>query len=198
MKKLLIIFTLIIIANLSCDKEVDTEKCGCDGTKTEYIDNIFGLVIETDDGYEILTDEKGLLIPCSELTSDFKINFKPVTISGQVRFSCKEIDTGFKINPIEITSIELRNSNYDKTDITLAIIKSEDYGYQTGYGYYIEDTRTTPGTRVIQPFIPSISGYTTYDTQDKAIATGLLAIYIIRGGHASITPEILRYINVID
>jgi hypothetical protein len=52
---------------VSAVKEPELERCGCDGTKTEAIRQVFGIVIETDDGFEILTDEKGLLSPCAEL-----------------------------------------------------------------------------------------------------------------------------------
>lgn len=198
MKKGLTIFILTALISFSCDKEAETEKCGCAGTKTETIDNIFGLVIETDDGFEILTDEKGLLIPCAELAPELKIDFQPVTISGQLRLPCDKVFGEFKITPIEITEISIRGTNYDKTDISLTVIKSEDYGYDPGFGYFIEDLRTPNGTRNLQPTVPAVGGNVTFDSSDKAIATALLTIYIVRGGHAFVTPEVLQYINVVD
>jgi hypothetical protein len=45
------------------------------------IENLFGIVVETVDGFEILSDEKGLLFPCSELPAEFKKEEQPVIVS---------------------------------------------------------------------------------------------------------------------
>ena len=198
MRKGLTIFILTALISFSCDKETETEKCGCDWTKTETVDDIFGLVIETDDGFEILTDEKGLLIPCADLAPEFKIDFQPVTISGQLRLHCDKIFGEFKITPIDITEIIIRETNYDKTDITLTVIKSEDYGYDPGFGFKIEDNRDPFGATVVSPTRPAVGGNIPFDTSDKAIKSGLLYIYTFRVGASFVTPDVLRYINVVD
>ncbi|WKZ58793.1 MAG: hypothetical protein QY309_13085 [Cyclobacteriaceae bacterium] len=200
MKKGLTIMTWTTLLVFGCSKEADieVEKCGCDGTKTETVDNIFGLVVETTDGFEIITDEKGILKPCTELTGDIAADFQPVTLSGQLRLNCNEISGYFKITPIEINEITIRATNYNKTDITLTIVRSEDYGYEPGFGYFIEDKRTTFGTRWLQPHIPAVGGLSTFDSEDKAVKTGLLSIFSVRGQSAYITPEILEYIKVVQ
>ncbi|HEX8549255.1 MAG TPA: hypothetical protein VF691_20005 [Cytophagaceae bacterium] len=200
MKQGLTIIIWITLLIFGCKKEDKTEikKCGCDGTKTETVNSIFGLVVNTDDGFRIITDEKGILIPCTELTGIFKNDFQPVTISGQLRLNCSELNGSFKITPIEVNEIAIRATNYDKTDISLTIIRSEDYGYAKGFGYSIEDKRTEFGTRIFQPHIPSVGGLLTFDTADRASKTGLLEIFSIRGQSASITPEVLKYINVVE
>jgi len=81
-------------------------------------------MIKTSDGFEILTDEKGLLLPCSGLPDNFKIESQPVTVSGSLRVSCKKIPEGFNITPIEVSDTKLLASNYDKTDITLTIFQT--------------------------------------------------------------------------
>ena len=194
---ILIISTTLTI--FSCDKETEKiDQCGCDGTKTETVSNIFGLVIQTDEGFEILTDEKGILKSCVELNPEFKKDFQPVTVSGQLRLPCKKIFGEFKITPIELTEITIRPTNYDKTDITLTVIKSEDYGFESGFGYCIKDTRTPFGGTLCAPTRPAVGGLIPFDTEDKAIKTGLLSVYIARGGVAFITPDILQYINVVE
>jgi hypothetical protein len=201
LKKATILFLLYILISFSCRKENETEKCGCDGTKTERIEKIFGIVVETDDGFEILTDEKGLLLPCSGLPEDFKIESQPVIVSGTLKIPCKKIPYEFSITPVEIREIKLRGSTYDKTDITLTIIKSEDYGYDPGFGYFIEDYRPLVEIKVLQPHIPAVSGLIPFNTPDEATITGVLVIYLLRknpGLLPSLSLEILKYVNIIN
>jgi hypothetical protein len=175
------------------------DKCGCNGTKTEIIDKMFGIVIETDDGFEIVTDEKGLLLPCSEIPASFKNGSQPVSISGTLKKSCKKILYDFDLTPIQISELKLRNSTYDKSDITLTVIKSEDYGYTPGFGYFVEDQ--VSGLKLLQPHIPAVSGIVPFKTPEDATKTALLAIHLLRknpGQLPSLSLEILRYINIIN
>ena len=188
-----------MLISFSCHKHDKIEKCGCDGTKTEFIEKIFGIVIETDDGFEILTDEKGLLIPCSELPMDLKNGSQPVTVSGTLKIPCKKIPYDFEVTPIEISEIKLRASTYDKTDITLSLIRSEDYGYDPGFGYFIDDYIS--GLKISQPHIPAVSGLIPFNTPDQATKTGVLVISLLRknpGQLPSLSIEILQYINIIN
>ena len=181
----------------SCkESEDETEVCGCEGTKTETVNNIFGFVIETDDGFEILTDEKGLLSTCIDLTQDFKKDFQSVIVSGQLKPSCKKIFGEFYITPIDVTEISIGPTTYYKTDITLSILKTEDYGYEPGFGYCIQDTRTTLGGTLCA--YGDVKNGIPLKTYNDAVKMGLLSIYISRGNVAFITPEILEYINVIE
>ena len=193
MKKEVVVLFVYLLFNLSCNKPVE---CGCEATATETVNSIFGLIIKTDDGFEILTDEKGLLIPCGDLPENFKIESQPVLVSGTLKIHCKKIADEFKITPIKISDIKLRASNYDKTDITLNIFQNENTNDES-FGYMIDDLRTPNGTRIRQPHIPAIPGLSPFITPQHATMTGLLMIYIIRKGNGSITSEILRYINVI-
>ena len=199
MKKSTVILIFFSLINWNCYKDNDKEVCGCERMgPTVEVKDIFGIVVETDDGIEILTDEKGLLIPCSSIPENLKVDFQPVTISGKLKTACKEIDQGFKITPIQVSDIKSRGTNYDKKDITLTIIKSENYGYSAGFGFFLEDLRAPYGTRVLQPTIPAIGGLKTFATSTQAIKTGLLFVYMTRAGTVSVGREILDYINVID
>jgi hypothetical protein len=199
MKKLTVILIFFSLFNWNCYKDSNNEVCGCDRMgRTEEVKDIFGIGVETDDGFEILTDEKGLLVPCSSIPENLKVDFQPVTISGKLKTACKEIDQGFKITPIQVSDIKSRSANYDKKDITLTIIKSENYGYSAGFGFFMEDLRTPHGTRVLQPTIPAIGGLKTFATPVQATKTGILFVYLARGRSVSIGREILDYINVIN
>lgn len=201
MKKLTTILVLFILISFSCRKDNQTDKCGCHSPKTEAIEKIFGVVVETDDGFEILTDEKGLLKPCSELPGYFKNGSQPVTVSGILKVPCKKIPYDFDITPIQISDLKLRDSSYDKTDITLTIIRSEDYGYNPGFGYFIEDHRSVNGIRILQPHLPAVSGLTPFNTKEQARKTGMLVIYLLRknpGLLPSLSIEILQYLNIIN
>jgi hypothetical protein len=199
LKKARLILIFYILIGFGCRKDNETEKCGCDGTKTEFIDKMFGIVIETDDGFEILTDERGLLIPCFELTGEFRNGSQPVTVSGTLKIPCKKIPYGFDITPIEINELKLRGSTYDKTDITLSIIKSEDYGYDPGFGYIIKDLRS--GLNISQPHIPAVSGLIPFSTPNQATKAGVLVIHLLRknpGQLPSLSIDILKYLNIIN
>ena len=201
MKKETIIFILFILISFGCKKQNETEKCGCNSTRTELLEKIFGIVIETDDGFEILTNEKGLLIPCSQLIGGFKTESQPVVVSGTLKIPCKKIPYEFSVTPIEISEIKLRDSNYDKTDISLTIIKSEDYGYLPGFGYFIEDHKASGGLKILQPHIPVVSGLIPFGTPAQARKTGVLVIHLLRknqGVLPSLSMEILQYINIIN
>ena len=199
MKNAVIIVILYSLVGFGCHKKNETDACGCHGPKTETIENVFGIMAETEDGFEILTDTKGLLIPCSDLSKDFKIESQPVIVSGTLKIPCKKIPDEFSITPIEISSLKLRDSGYNKSDISLSIIKSEDYGYDPGFGYFIKDNRSSGGISIIQPHIPAVSGLTPFATQEQATKTAMLVIYLLRNytGLPSLSIEVLKYIKVI-
>ena len=200
LKKETIIFLLFVLMGFACRKGHETGPCACDGATTEFV-KIFGIAIQTDDGFEILTDEKGLLIPCSKVYELLINESQPVTVTGTLRIPCKEIPDGFSVTPIEISEIKLRDSTYDKTDITLTIIKSEDFGYPAGFGYFIEDHRAAGGIRIFQPHIPAISGLIPFSTPDQARKAGVLVISLLRkhpGALPSLTVEVLQYTNIIN
>lgn len=200
MKKTTIVSILYILVSFSCTRDNETDNCGCNGPKTEFVKKIFGVVVETDDGFEILTDEKGLLIPCSGLTEKFKIHGQAVTVSGTLRVPCKKIPGESAITPIQISQIKMRNSGYDKTDISLNIIKRENYGYSQGFGYLIEDLRVSHGLKILQPHIPAISGLIPFDTPTHATEAGMLVIFKMRKTQdlPSLSIDVLKYVNIIQ
>src|SRR5690349_9825646 len=77
-----ILFALLVLFSFGCNKEAD---CGCDSKKVEVVKTLFGIVVKTVDGFEILTDERGLLLPCSELAPEFKKEGQPVVVSGTLK-----------------------------------------------------------------------------------------------------------------
>jgi hypothetical protein len=196
MKKGTIIGILYLLINLSCNK---ANQSANSGGYAETVNSLFGVIVKTDDGFEILTDEKGLLLPSTNLPENLKIDSQPVTVSGMLNTPIKKIREGFNITPIEISDIKLRASNYDKTDIKLTIIKNENKeSYLQTFEYFIEDLRTDHGTRILQPYLPAVSGFIPFTSVDQAIRTALLHIYIIRNGNSAVTEDVLKYIHVIN
>jgi hypothetical protein len=158
------------------------------------------MAIQTDDGFEILTDEKGLLIPCAKVYGHLINESQSVTVSGTLRIPCKTIPYDFSVTPIEVSEIKLRDSSYDKTDITLTIIKSQDYGYPVGFGYFIEDHRSG-GIRILQPIMPAVSGLHPFSSPDQARKAALLVIHLLRkhpGALPSLSMEILQYVHLLN
>lgn len=194
-----ILFALLIIIGLGCTKQDRPEACGCNSKQTEVIENIPGIIVETDDGFEILSDEKGLLIPCTALPEEFKKEGHPVTVSGILKTACKKIPYDFFITPITIRSLKARDVAYNKTDITLSIIKTKDYYPNAdGFGYLIEDTRPQHEFKIRQPHKPAVPGLYGFCTEIHATICAMSVIYIMRtrGGLPSMTVEVLNYLNI--
>jgi len=194
----IILFAFILISS-SCSKKHAAEKPGCGRTGTEFV-KVIGMGIQTQDGIEIVTDEKGLLIPCTIPIGQNLPDSQPVIVSGLLKSTLKTIPDHFDVTPIDISEIKFLNSAYDKTDITLQVIRSEDYGYPPGFGYYIEDHRFPFGTKILQPHLPAVSGIAPFKSPAQAIQTALLVIYLMRKNPevgASMSVDILRYTNVV-
>jgi len=148
---------------------------------------------------EILSDEQGLLLPCSSLVVRYLHDSQPVIVSGLIKNPCKIIPYSFSITPIDISDIQFLDSSYNKTDITLQVIKSEDYGYPAGFGYFVEDHRPG-GLRILQPHLPAVSGFIPYKSPAEATKSAMLVIYLMRkypGSLPSQTVDILKYIKII-
>jgi hypothetical protein len=199
MKTLSSIVTISCLILLGCQDD-DSNKCGCAGTNTILTNssNRYATIIETLDGFQIFSDEDGFLQPCKELDASLKINGKPVLISGQIKKSCKTIDPNFPINPVQFSNIIPLQNKYDRLDITLTIIKSEDYGYDEGFGYFIEDKRIIGGAKILAPTISELEGNQVYDTEEKAYLNGLLMVYAVRNATTDISKEVLQYIKVLN
>jgi len=189
-----IVFSLTFI---SCQVESD---CGCSGSNTTETNNSnrFATIMETTDGYQLFSDEDGFLSPCEKLDPELRVNGKPVLISGMMKQSCKTIDPNFPINPVQLGMTIPLDHKYDRLDITLTIIKSEDYGYAEGFGFIVEDNRTVGGTKLLQATIGGVAGNQVYDTELKAYLNGLLVVYGVRNATTEVSPETLRYIKVIN
>ena len=81
----------------------------------------------------------------------------------------------------------------------MKIIKSEDYGYPAGFGYFIEDTRPG-GLRILQPHLPAVSGFIPYKSPAEATKSAMLVIYLMRkypGELPSQTIDVLKYIKIL-
>jgi hypothetical protein len=192
---LAIVFYLILIG---C-QDRESNKCGCSGINTIRTNssNTYATIIETTDGFQIFSDQDGFLLPCKGLDPAFEVNGKPVLISGQIKLSCKKVEPNFPINPVQFDNIIPLDYKYNRLDITLTIIKSEDYGYPQGFGFLVEDKRTVGGTSILQATIP-IEGIHVYDTKLKAYLNGLLVVYAVRSANTEISQETLKYIKVLN
>ena len=195
-----ILFVLLLTIGLGCKKQKEAEACGCNSLQTDVVENIPGIVVETDDGFEILSDQKGLLVPCSDLPVEFRKEGQPVTISGILKTSCKKIPNDFSITPITIRSLNVRATAYDKTDITLSIVQTKDYYPNAdGFGYIIDDTRPQHQFKIMQPHKPAVPGLFGFCTDKHATICAMSVIYLMRtrGGLPSMTIEMLDYLNII-
>jgi hypothetical protein len=158
------------------------------------------MISETDDGFQIISDEKRLLLPTAELAHEFKKDGQPVMVSGILKAPRKVIRDGFSVTPIEISELNLQISAYEKSDITLSIIKSEDHGGKPGFGYFIEDQRSPSPFRTLQYLRPAVPGLDAFCSWEQATKTAICVIYQMRKarGFPSLTAELLDYIHVLN
>jgi hypothetical protein len=183
------------IGSFYCCHDLQDKPCGCVDDPITYTAQIFGILVKTNSGYEIFSDSLGILCPCNPIDSGFSSDFTPILFSGNLKSNCKKIGGEFMYSPIQISNMTQYDKGYDKLDITLIIIKSENYGYDAGYGYFINDNRSPYGTRILNATKGQCGGFIPFETQEDAYLAGLLEIYSLRTAKSSVNCEVIKYIE---
>jgi hypothetical protein len=182
-------FTLVI----GCCEE-DAPKpfvCGCEARPTDTtFSDIPSLVVLTSKGFYLLNIERGLINTCNTLPIEYQQDGLMVDGSGTVKATCEMAGNPYHINETwaKIDQISIANDSvFNGEGYTLKIIRSEDYGYDPGFGYAII---FPDGPDLVQPHQPAISGFQPFRTRlDAYTVAGLVLYKIANGLHPAIAQE---------
>lgn len=182
-----------------CDKnEVVKPSCSCDAPVSKSFEGLHGMMVNTTEGYFLLSISDGYYKPCASLASVLLTDGLLVIAKGKIKTTCPKPDD---LNKEELQSYTLidswvttQDSLFNNNPIKIQLIKSEDYTIK-GYGYKI----TTPsGAVILQTIIPAVGGLKPFKTKTEAYKVAILVAYKLnlQIGFPSITIQDLRFLQI--
>lgn len=183
MKALLKVF-LVGVFLPCCKPEPKPSVCGCKGDKTADINGTFAVSVASRGNNIFFSIEKGFLISCDSTTNytDGQI----FHLTGQVRSSCiRQLFDSIKLDPplkggylqaaslIPYNDLQL-NQPISWGDFVITIIRSEDYGYDKGYGFTL--LKVSNGFKILAPYLP-IGHFRVCHSKSDAFKFACLYLY---------------------
>lgn len=172
-------YAIIFTAFFSCEKgkDVEFEVCDCLGKQIESINLEGGDVALSIDGYKIISIAHGYITPCQELPDDLRIDGQLVQVSGKLIPTCKKEHSGYAIwsQYLEITEVKKIDTLFQNGNLTIEIIKTENYGKQPGFGYIVQDKKKN--FKIVQDEIPAQLGTDPFKTRADALKIALLVAH---------------------
>jgi len=184
---------------VGCGPDQDPEICSCEGRESKDIEEL-AVVVDTQDGYVYLSPTSGYYFPCAAIENDLRTDGLLVALSIERKAICTKPDDAYHNQKLSFGlphEVETHNdSTFNRTDFRISIIRSEDYGYEPGFGYRIE---LKNGFKILQPFLPAVSGFTPFRTKSDAYKTAILVTHLLNQDVAlpSIKIEDLLYLKVL-
>lgn len=175
-----ILSALLIIILSGCDDPEPIIECGCDSQKYVLLDNEPGIIVNTLDGYLLLTPNLGYISLCDQTDQSILVDGLMVTIKGQLKKMCGTTgpDKWYVVNHIRSFNIlPSSDSLFLAPPVEIHVINSADYGYSPGYGYRMTKTTQNGAFKIIQPIIPAVGGNKTFKTPSDAFKVAVLVAY---------------------
>lgn len=168
-KKFIFNFLLPVIF-FSCDREKEQifEVCGCSGSELVSLSAEGGVVAASVDGLKIISVNNGYLTPCGEFSTELMKEGQLLVISGRIIMSCKKEHSGYAVwsQYLEIEEIMPIDTLYQNGNLTIEIIRTEDYGKPIGFGYIVHDRKKN--FRIVQTEIPTQVGDDPFKSPEDA------------------------------
>ncbi|HEX5168534.1 MAG TPA: DUF4907 domain-containing protein [Cyclobacteriaceae bacterium] len=193
---LVLIFCLLFYG---CDKD---PICGCKGIATKTISDEIAIITDSEIGFVLISGTYGIFELCDS-PGELLRNSLIVKFEGNIRSNCLSTYSygpyqEVKYRHINLATFEILPGNediYQSGEVEIRLIKSEDYGYSSGFGYEIN----SGFIKITQPFIPGGQGYRPFTTADDALKVALLVSAKIQEFKdlPSLTEEELRFINIL-
>jgi len=164
----------------SCDKKEEV-RCGCGGSILKNISNEQAIIVDTWDGFHLLSLKNGYLLQCNEIPSNLKVDGKMILITGKINLPCSK--TSGSINDLQDYPFDLISysspvdSLFRTEELNISLFNSVQPS-KTGYGYEIK----TPNIKIRQDIIPGISGLKPFATKTEAFKLAVLIGYKIQLG----------------
>lgn len=193
---LFLIFCLIISG---CDKD---PICGCHGKVTEPINDDIAVITDSEIGFVMISGTYGIFELCDP-PSELLQNDVILKFEGNIRSNCLSTYSygpysEVKYKHISLNTFEALQENesvYHLGEVEIRLIKSEDYGYSSGFGYEVN----SGFIRITQPFIPGAKGYRPFATTVDALKVALLVSAKIQEFKdlPSLTEEELKFMHIL-
>src|SRR5687767_1355668 len=137
-KSIYSIFSLIVL--LGChDPEPEPIICSCDAKVSSTFSDVQGIMVNTFDGFMFLSPYEGYYEICHDLDVALQLDGLMITAEGQLKSTCLKPDDIYKTTDLSFVNLNSWNiaqdSLFNQSPIKIKIIKSEDFGYDPGFGY---------------------------------------------------------------
>lgn len=180
MKSKKIFFSFLILLILfSCEREKEQlfEVCDCSGSELVNLSSEGGVVAASVDGLKIISVNNGYLTPCGEISPELMKEGQLLFISGRIISSCKKEHSGYAVwsQYLEIEEIMPVDTLYLNGNLTIEIIKTEDYGKPSGFGYIVHDRKKN--FKIVQTEIPTQVGEDPFKSREDAIKIAYLVAH---------------------
>lgn len=200
-KHFIVINLAVVILLQSCSDRQSDSLCNCKGS-LQYFDNINGVIVKSRPGdYIIISDKLGIVLPCTGLSDENKVDGQLVSFSGSYIPTCIDVQKGYGVNVtrVAITSISKVDILYSTPPLTINILHTEDYGRPIGFGYEIQYSKVENFV-IRQLDIPGVGNNQTFKTASDAFKVAVLVGYKIEllKGFPIIQPGELFYLQIID
>jgi len=182
----------LILFLLSCHD--DEKKCDCRGEPTLRFADDFGVVLNSPEGYLIVTGRGGISKICDigEQQTNQRIIFE-----GEIRSNCYiSTNTEVELSNIIIKSyhvVSKMDSVIDMGGIKLNIIHSEDYGHEQGFGFLLSGL----ATEWLVPY-NTVTGE-VFQNREDALRVGILTVSKMRRvtKYPDMTRDELKLLGII-
>jgi hypothetical protein len=177
-KKVFIAVLIILLSSCVYHEQEHPLICDCTAPVTENFKDVASIVVDSQEGYLLLSPYKGYLHVCNETELALQQDGLLISASGELKSTCIRKDDYMKRNQESFSILndwELSpDSSFTDLPISIRIIRSEDFGSPVGFGY---DIQKASGFHILQPIIPAVGGNQTFKTELQAYKVAVLVAY---------------------
>jgi hypothetical protein len=191
--------TILLLSSCVYHEQEHPLICDCTAPVTESFNDVASIVVDTKEGYLLLSPYKGYLHLCNETGVDLQQDGLLVSASGELKSTCIRKDDYTKRNEESFSILKewerSPDSSFSNLPIKIKIIRSEDFESPVGFGY---DIQKASGFHIQQPVIPAVGGNQTFKTKLQAYKVGVLVAYKMTSdlGLPAITEEDLDLLKI--
>lgn len=168
--KIIFLVPIISLLIFSCEREREQifEVCDCSGSELVRLNSEGAVVAASVDGFKIISVKSGYLTPCEEISTELMKEGQLVIISGRIITNCKKEHSGYAVwsQYLEVSEIRAIDTLFQNGNLTIEIIKTEDYGKPNGFGYVVHDRMKD--FRIVQTEIPTQVGNDPFKSAEDA------------------------------
>jgi hypothetical protein len=198
MSRIIPLFLFFCLVIYACEKD---PVCGCKGTPTNAINDDLAIVSDSDIGTIVISGTYGIFELCDPppaLEKGMLIKFDGGVLShcvGSYSYDPYKVVMYRHIKMRTYDTLLSSDNIYNAGVVEIVLIKSEDFGYSTGFGYKIN----SGFIRITQPYIPGASGFQTFKSPEDALKVALLVSAKIQmfKDLPSLTEEELKFIHIL-